>query len=122
MDCFLTAGDKIYKELEATSFLCVHELPQIIVIENNEIAIEKLRFTSQSFNSNCNNGNGFLLFIDGFTLSVIWNKAHTVIWNKAHNFLFDSLVDGSSVLLQFRSLIHVIQVSFFAVIALFNNP
>ena len=44
MDFVLTEGDKIYKELEAKSFLSVDDLPQIIVIENNEIAIGKLRF------------------------------------------------------------------------------
>ena len=44
MDFVLTEGDKMYKELEATSFLSVDDLPQSIVIENNKIAIEKLRF------------------------------------------------------------------------------
>ena len=44
MDFVLTEGDKMYKELEATSYLSVDDLPQSIVIENNKIAIEKLRF------------------------------------------------------------------------------
>ena len=34
----------MYKELDATSYLSVDDLPQSIVIENNKIAIEKLRF------------------------------------------------------------------------------
>ena len=39
MDFILTEGDKMHKELEATSFLSVDDLPQSIVIENNKIAI-----------------------------------------------------------------------------------
>ena len=34
------------------------------------------KFFSSSYDSNINNGNGFLFFIDGFTLSDIWNKAN----------------------------------------------
>ena len=62
----------------------------------------------QSFHSDGNNGNGFLLFIDGFTLSVIWNKAHYSLVDSHSRVKNGQVsVDGSSVLLQSRSLIAI---------------
>ena len=120
IDFILTEGDLIYKQLKAVSFLSVDDLPQSIDIENKKIAIEKLRFyqgtivpfvekfLSHSFNDEGNNDDGFLLFIDGFTLSVIWNKAYFFLFDShSRNINGQISATGSSVLLRFRSLIAI---------------
>ena len=118
LDFILFEGDKLYKNVGATSFLSADDLPQSVDVENNKITVEKLRFyqsdimkytterfLTQSFNSEENNGDGFLLFIDGFTMSVIWNKAYFFLFDS-HSRNIDGKIseNGSSILLKFRSL------------------
>ena len=74
LDFILFEGDKLYKNVGATSFLSADDLPQSVDVENNKITVEKLRFyqsdimkytterfLTQSFNSEENNGDGFLV-------------------------------------------------------------
>ena len=117
LDFILNEGDKIYKGLHIGTFISADELPQCINIENNEIYVEKLRFHQgtilkhsvnflrNSYESNINNGNGFLLFINGFTLSVIWSNANFFLFDS-HSRDKDGQIceNGLSVLLKFRSL------------------
>ena len=58
-----------------------------------------------SYESNINIGNGFLLLIDGFTLSVIWSNANSFLFDS-HSRDKDGKIceNGLSVLLKFRSL------------------
>ena len=117
LDFILSEGDQLYKGSSVSTFISADELPQTIDIENNVVYVEKLRFQqgtttrhpekffSSSYDSNTNNGNGFLLFIDGFTLSVIWNKANFFLFDS-HSRNKDGQIseNGTSVLLKFRSL------------------
>ena len=116
LDFILSEGDQLYKGLSVGTFISADELPQTIDIENNVVYVEKLRFQqgtmrhtekffSSSYDSNINNGNGFLLFIDGYTLSVIWNKANFFLFDS-HSRNKDGQIseNGTSVLLKFRSL------------------
>ena len=117
LDFILNEGDKLYKGLNIGTFISAEELPHTIDIENNVVYVEKLEFQqgtimkhtenflSGSYHSNINNGNGFLLFIDGFTLAIIWNKANFFLFDS-HSRNKDGQIseNGTSVLLKFKSM------------------
>ena len=112
LNYILNEGDQIYKNLGECDFLTVDDLPESVDIKSDCVIVTKLRYIEGEI-SNAKNifeshddSEGFLLFIDSYTLAVLWNKARV--------FLFDShskdaqgkaSADGSSILLQFTSFI-----------------
>ena len=111
LDQILCQGDKLYKQLGTNDFLTVDDLPQSINIENNNLIVTKLSYEegkmcsrSRNIFNSSSNSDGFLLFIDNYTLAVIWNKAHVFLLDSHSRDKDGKITDeGLSVLLQFRS-------------------
>ena len=117
LDYILENGDKSFKMLGHNRALFMSELPQRVLIENQNIEIEKLdHYYGLLGGKNIfenhplvnDNGNGLLLMTGGFTIALIWSKNFV--------FLFDShsrdtngafVIDGYSIALSFKSLFDI---------------
>ena len=119
LDLILTEGNQIYKAKNTPNYLTTEDLPGSVKINGNELTVFKLanyhgrlsqleHFISNVHKNEENTGNGLILIFNGFSMSVIWNKAHF--------FLFDShsrdsngipCENGTAVLLKFRSLLAI---------------
>ena len=90
LDHIVTQGDKLYKHLETDNLLTVDDLPHLVNLEYNDLSIVtklqyeegEMTFDARNVFSSYSESDGFLLFIDNYTVAVLWNKAHV--------FLFDS--------------------------------
>ena len=119
LDHMLTEGDLIYKGMNTTNYLTTEDLPESVLINESELTIAKLanyhghlsqveHFISNAHKNVENIGNGLILIFDGFSISVIWNKAHFFLFDS-HSRDSNSLVceNGTAVLLKFHSLLAI---------------
>ena len=112
LDYILDNGDAVFKTIGIMRALSMYELPQNIMIENNNIEIEMLsehfgllgqKNIFQDHNSICDTGNGLIFTTSGFSFSLIWSKNCIFLFDshsRDQNGIFVS--SGTSVLLSFK--------------------
>ena len=100
-----------------SNYLTTEDLPEYVKINETELTIVKLanyhgrlsqveHFISSVHKTETNTGNGLILIFNGFSMAVIWNKAHFFLFDS-HSRDSNGLVceNGTAVLLKFRSLL-----------------
>ena len=115
----LVKGDQLYKAKNTVSFLSTEDLPSSVKVNEAEINIVKLynyhsrlcffeTFISKMHKNEENNGNGLILIFNGFSVCVVWNKAHFFLFDP-HSRNSNDLVceNGTAVLLKFGSLLAI---------------
>ena len=118
LDNVLNNGDQLFKSLNKQTVCSADELPNKIYIHGQCINVKKLcnepgllttDITSSSLQecySDCaDTGNGAILFINGYTMSLIWSKLAFFLFDS-HSRASNGCIspNGTSVLLKFKSL------------------
>ena len=121
LDYVLDRGDEVYKQLNKKGFLLILDLPSVVAVEEHPFHVNMIHnetgflsqnntgFISASCNSLLDTGTGILFLINGFTFSIIWGKSTFNVFDS-HSRDFEGFTspNGTSVLLQFRS-VHAVE-------------
>ena len=116
LDNILTIGDQLRKVINKNNFLSTIDLPETVCVNGTDLQITKLDnyhgclCTGLNFISNVHvsteiKGNGLILIFNGYSICILWNKAHFFLFDPHSRDSRGSVTsDGTSVLLKFRSM------------------
>ena len=116
LDDILTFGNQLRQTINVDNFLSTDHLPESICVNSTDLQITKLgnyhgnlctglHFISNVHVSNENKGNGLILIFNGYSISILWNKAHFFLFDPHSRDSRGAVIsDGASVLLAFRSM------------------
>ena len=94
LDCILTHGDVLFRNLGLGRSLYVNELPRSVTVENctfnidhiaikiAEMKLECYNYFKDHYNANVNNANAIIFFINGYAFSVLLSGKSFVIFDS----------------------------------------
>ena len=112
LDYILDHGDAVFKMLNISRSLFVHELPKSIAIEKKDINVELLanyfgvlgqeNLFIDHFKTDIGNG---LIFMTGYSFSLIWSKTAVFLFDSHSRDINGAFTDqGTSIILLFQNL------------------
>ena len=121
LDDILLNGDLLFKSINKFQYLGIDDMPNILKIKNSFLTIEYLENKTAEFVvkeylttiseiiSACQfRGNGAMLFVNGFTLGIIWNNNSFYLFDShSRDSSGNPTIYGTSVLLKFNSISYI---------------
>ena len=113
-------NDLLFKSINNLSYLSIDDVPNKLKIKNSFLTTEYLEnktaefvvreyLTISEIISACQfKGNGVMLFVNGFTLGIIWNNNSCYLFDShSSDSSGNPVIDGTAVLLKFNSLLYI---------------